>query len=196
VPSDLQNLQNGDLIFLDLDCGAPCDAIEDVTLAQFHVTSPRLSHVGAILREGHSLFVVEAWPDGGVRKTALSDVLSRVKAPENSPSGFYLGRFRDEFRPSAESALRSMLTLLGKGYDDSFLLNNDTFYCSELVMQGFLNDKTVSFKPVPMSFGEKGSPASDYWLKYYAQMGRPVPSGELGLSPLGIYLEGRSRFFK
>jgi hypothetical protein len=40
-------LRPDDLVFLDLDCGATCDAVARVTVEQFGVAGPAFSHLRA-----------------------------------------------------------------------------------------------------------------------------------------------------
>ena len=118
LPSDIHS---GDLVFLDMDCGDLCQAIEDVTLEQFEVKGPRLSHVGMIEVEAKGeAFVWEAWPEGGVHKVTLRKVLERVAQAENKAGGFYIGRFRDFYRKTATRALQRIKKFEGKKYDEDF----------------------------------------------------------------------------
>lgn len=198
----LDDIHSGDLIFLDLDCGDICDAIEDATKEQFQVSGPRLSHVGVLevieSESGREMYVYEAWPGGGVVRTPLIEVLKRVKAGENQENGFYIGRFKDEFRELAFSSLPKIQLLLKAAYDDVFLMDNGRYYCSELVYAGFPSSDHESpvFRLHPMMFGSPGSKTRKTWEAYYSKLNQKIPDGELGLSPLSIYLEGREIFFK
>lgn len=191
--SQLPKLETGDLIFLDLDCGAICNAIENVTIEQFGVKGPRLSHLGIVSVEGKDVQILEAWPQVGVRQVDLESFLGRVNGALKSPEGFYLGRLKPEYRSMGIEAVKRIKTQLGKPYDDSFGWKSDRFYCSELVSFGFSGMEV--FKPRPMFFGKRHSGDLKEWESYYQDLGMPVPQGELGISPLGIYLEGRKRLF-
>ena len=46
------NLQNGDFIFQNLDCGSLCDAIEQVTEGIYGMD---FSHIGLVYKDGDSL---------------------------------------------------------------------------------------------------------------------------------------------
>ncbi len=170
-------LASGDLLFLDLDCGELCDAIEEVTLEQLGVPGPRLSHVGIVEveRASGAASLLEAWPPRVVR-TPLAAALARARS-----GGRYPVPALDE--RAAEAARRR----LGIPYDDDFLAGNGRLYCSELV-----HEATGRFRPRPMVFGRPGSPARATWERHFRGRGRPVPEGEPGLSPLGIYLEARA----
>jgi hypothetical protein len=199
---DFRALQTGDLVFLDLDCGDICDAIESVTLEQFSVNGPRLSHVGIVERIENEIFVLESWPPKGVQSTPLKDFLARVSGGLNQPSGVYLGKLRPEARSAGQSAIVRIRNQIGKPYDDRFVWTPKSFYCSELVTFGFASEGSrvlgqfdPLFMPRPMYFGESRSKALKTWEDYYQKMKEDVPHGELGVSPLGIYLEGKQRLF-
>lgn len=190
------NLDSGDFIFLDLDCGEICDAIENVTLEQFRVEGPRLSHVGLIDRDSNGkLFVIEAWPVVGVQRLELSVFLSRVKGAENELGGFYIGRVQPAFRVQAIEALNITKAEIGKPYDNIFNMGADSFYCSELVWFGWKNLLKGFFSLEPMFFGNPGSKDYEVWRAYYEKEKLPVPAGDPGLSPLGIYLSAKKTIF-
>src|SRR3989338_9004484 len=64
---EIKNIETGDLIFLDWDCGPLCEAIKAVTNAQFETHGPHLSHVGIIEKDAAGkIFVLEALPRWGV----------------------------------------------------------------------------------------------------------------------------------
>lgn len=195
-PSPFDDLNSGDFVFLDLDCGEICDAIENVTLEQFKVSGPRLSHVGLIDRDSSGeLFVLEAWPVGGVHRLKLSEFLGRVTGAENEPGGYYFGRVHPAFRSKAVKALNVVKAEIGKPYDNIFSLGSDSFYCSELVWFGWRKVKKDLFSLRPMFFGEPDSKDYETWKLYYEKLNLRVPSGDFGLSPLGIYLSAKKTVF-
>lgn len=181
----LPKFEDGDLIFLDLDCGAQCDAIEDVTLRQFKVDGPRLSHVGILHREKGQWMVLEAWD--GVQDTPLATALARA-----GDRPWYWGRAKltAEKRKNAVTVAKSHL---GRPYNASFLLSDGGDYCSELVADAF-NDvaqPTTLFLYRPMTFGNPRDPhdtAARTWRDYFAKRRQKIPEGQPGISPLGIFL--------
>ena len=199
---ELSTLETGDLLFLDLDCGEICDAIETVTLEQFQVQGPRLSHVGIVERRPEGIFLWEAWPPKGVQLTPLKDFVSRSSGHLNQPSGVYVGRLRPEARSLGQTAVERIQKQRGKGYDNRFDWKTNEFYCSELVSFGFggqggslLGQLDPLFMPRPMYFGASRSTSLKAWEKYYQDLKVDVPHQNLGVSPLGIYLEGKKKIF-
>lgn len=199
----IANIHTGDLIFLDMKCRGLCSAIADATKRQFKVTGPDLSHVGILESNGkHGTFVFEAWPNGGVIRTPLAEVLERVKGGENEKDGFYIGRFKREFRPQVLAAVQRARRLLGKPYDSEFLMGGGKYYCSSLVYESFFSGVSGSsvgsgfFALTPMTFGKPGSIARKAWDDYFKKIGMKTPEGKLGISPLGIYLQGKAKYFE
>jgi hypothetical protein len=190
-----EELQPGDLVFLDLDCGELCDAIEEVTEDQFGVLGPSLSHVGLVEeKRAGKILILEAWPadaagKGGIRRTTLGEFLSRGRP--------WLGRMPASRRALAMTAAKAAGALVGTPYDDEFLFDNGKLYCSELVYLAYrqANGGKEVFVPSPMRFGVLGSKARLTWQRYFNALGREVPEGKAGVSPLGLYLQiHRNRF--
>jgi hypothetical protein len=97
-------LRPGDLVFLDLDCGPSCEAVERVTAEQLGVKGPALSHVAMVVEGGARPRIIEAWPRDGVVERPLREILGRVRAGEGQPHGFWVARLRPERRALGESA--------------------------------------------------------------------------------------------
>lgn len=186
VAAPLPVLSAGDLVFLDLDCGALCDAIADSTIEQFGVTGPRLSHVGIVELVDGVPFVWEAWPGSGVNRVPLRFFLSRVKGGEGAPGGYYLGRLPSAWRSLGEAAAQRVKAYANLPYDDGFAWDGPGAYCSKLITLAY--DGMAAFAPRPMYFGKEGSVTREVWRAYFAERGRAIPDGALGVSPLGLFL--------
>lgn len=176
-------LRTGDLIFLDLDAGPLCDAIEEVTLTQFGVAGPRLSHVGLIDADGEHVMVLEAWPPRGVQSIPLRQFLDRVPAGEGCAGGFHLRRLPAVDAERGKRAAERLRRQIGRAYDEVFVWGDDRFYCSELIQLGY-----PELAPRPMYYGATGSAVRSVWERYFAALGTAVPEGRPGISPLGIYV--------
>ena len=121
--------QEGDIFFQDLDCGPPCDAIEAVT--QGYMES-NLSHCAIITQVGPNLKttkLVEAIGDT-VSETTLEEFLNRSNK-------VLVGRLKKEHAKLLPVALQHIKdNLIGKPYDFIFDINDDTYYCSEIIYEG------------------------------------------------------------
>ncbi len=178
-----QLLQKGDLLFQDLDCGALCDAIESVTTG---VDSAHFSHVGIIsdITKDNKVLVVEAIGQN-VKTTELKTFLSRSYDNCGRPK-VVVGRVKDT--QIIKNALRKLKKYIGKKYDDAFDINNDRYYCSELVYYTFENNTGEKmFSLIPMTY--KDTKTGRYfksWKEYFKGLNTNIPEGMPGINPGGI----------
>jgi hypothetical protein len=190
-------LKTGDLIFLDLDCGQICDAIEQVTKQQFRVDTYSFSHVGIIeLDDKKIAWVWEAWPEiGGVGRSLLSEVVERVEPSKRERGGIWLLRWPQEKTELSCKAVAQARSWLDRPYDHVFEWGSQSFYCSELVALAFqqANRNIPVFKTLPMEFGSQDSSVRKVWQSYFEKLNMQVPQGQVGISPLGIFMANEKR---
>ncbi|MCD7977903.1 MAG: hypothetical protein LUG51_12400 [Tannerellaceae bacterium] len=143
-------LQTGDLIFQESCPGISDDTIKEVTesAGEYHFT-----HVGMVwIDENGSPFVIEATiPE--VKITPLDEYLYPESKKECYPVSV-VGRLKEKWQPLIPVAIREAFTHIGKAYDHGYILNNDSFYCSELIYEIFLkaNDGDPVFPLNVMTF--------------------------------------------
>ncbi|MFA6028479.1 MAG: YiiX/YebB-like N1pC/P60 family cysteine hydrolase [Elusimicrobiota bacterium] len=189
----LPSVETGDLLFLDFGRGDYYDAVADPTLEQYGVEGPRLHHAGLVEVVDGEPFVWEAWPMRGVGRVPLAFFLSRVQRGEGEPGGYLVGRLRPEFRALGFEAARRAEELRGLPFGTDLSWESRELYCSKLIAVLFAG--TGLFAPRPMHFGREGTPERAFWEEHFSRLGLPVPEGQPGLSPLGLYLEGREKIF-
>lgn len=175
----------GDLLFQDLDSGPLCDAIERVTTG-FDGTD--ISHVGIVTdTDSDDLVVIEA-VSRGVVSTSLQTFLARSLDAEGRPK-VAVGRLDAPHRQLIPSALRHARALVDAPYDKVFAIDNDAYYCSELIYAIFLraNRKRAVFVLQPMTFKDpETGEILGAWERYFSGLGVPVPEGRAGINPGGI----------
>ncbi len=175
-------LRLGDLLFQDLDGSPFCDAVEKVTQGY---NGAQLTHVGIVLDvAGDSVIVIEAY-SGGVIETPLDTFLNRSQDCNGRPKVF-VGRLRPRYRRLIKPALAAARALKGKPYDDVFDIQNDTYYCSELVYVCFkeANAGRPLFELQPMTFIDPDTKTTfPIWQDYFRELGVAVPEGQPGLNP-------------
>ncbi len=174
----------GDLLFQDIDCGPMCEAIEAVTHGY---NGANLSHVGLVVKKGDSLVVLEAVSDG-ILLTEYDDFISRSVDNEGNPK-IVVGRLTRNMRHIIPEAVNNALKYLNTEYDYRFLIDNDTYYCSELLYTVFkdANNGTPVFNLAPMTFKIPGSDSYySIWEAYYNEIGMPIPEGLPGINPGGM----------
>jgi len=178
-------LQEGDLLLQDLDCGPICDAIEKVTTG-YHRAN--FSHVGIVTKDGSNNFVVIEASSNGVQATQLKDFLNRSFDANHQPK-VVVGRLKHPFRHLIPFALKEAAALKGKPYDKEFVINNEAYYCSELVYEIFLqaNDSNPVFTLQPMTFKDPNTGTTlPAWQEYFSKLAVPIPEGRPGINPGSI----------
>jgi hypothetical protein len=184
------NLQKGDIIFQKLACGELCDAINKVTEGY---NGNDFAHCALVIEINDTLKVIEAIGNA-VQINSLDKFFSR-----NSDTIYLVGRLKSEFQNLITEAQQQALTLAGKPYDDAFLIDNDSYYCSELIYFAYKNANNGEefFSLAPMTFkdpetGETFKP----WLEYYQNINTEIPEGKLGLNPGSISLSNKIDIFE
>lgn len=178
-------LKPGDLLFQDSDCGPFCESIEKVTKG---IYGSSFSHVGMVIsKNDSSLSIVEAITEGVV-ETSLDSFFIRSFDHDNN-SKVAVGRLNDEYLHLIPKALNFAKSKIGIAYDGVFDINNEDYYCSELIYYAFAyaNNNEPVFSLQPMTFKD---PATDktfpIWADYFNDLNMEIPEGKPGLNPGGM----------
>ncbi len=170
--------KEGDLVFQDLDCGPLCDAIEAVTEGY---KGRDFSHVAIIIKEKNRLRAIEAI--GSEVRTITIDSLF-LRTP--SKNKYLIMRLNDEYQYLSKNISKNSLQYIGKKYDDRFIMNNDSLYCSELVYEVFnssIKNETI-FHLQEMTYKEPGTNKFfQAWVDYYKSLNSSIPEGLPGINP-------------
>ena len=170
-------LQEGDLLFQDLDSSPLCDAIELVTPGY---NGANFSHIGLVVLDNDTLKVLEAIPPK-VMITNLDDFINRSFDKNGNPK-VIVGRLKKEFTNSISNAVSYSKSKLDITYDEVFLINNETYYCSELIYEAFLNDSI--FELQPMTFLHPiSNDTLQTWKDYYKEIEVEIPQNKMGINP-------------
>lgn len=179
------DLQAGDLLFQDGDCGSFCEAIEKVT---YGVDGARLSHVGMVVPFGsNALAVIEA-VEKGVKITPTGEFFNRSMDGTDA-SKVLVGRLKKEKQSLIPQAIRVAQSKVGIAYDSTFNMLNDSYYCSELLYTAFMeaNGGQPVFELQKMTFKDPDTKATfPVWETYFNDLGIAIPEDEPGLNPGGM----------
>lgn len=170
-------LQEGDLLFQDLDSSPLCDAIELVTPGY---NGANFSHIGLVVLDNDTLKVLEAIPPK-VMITNLDDFINRSFDKNGNPK-VIVGRLKKEFTNSINNAVSYSKSKLEITYDEVFLINNETYYCSELIFEAFEKDSIFQLKPMTF-LHPKTKDTLKVWKEYYSDLNTNIPEGNPGINP-------------
>jgi len=176
--------KNGDLIFQESATNEEISrAIKGVTssIEDYHFT-----HVGMVFIDEHdSIYIIEA-TSPQVVLTPLNDYLYPKRQKDNAPPKSVVFRLKPEYHHCIPKAIEEGLKLLGKEYDDAYTLNDDKYYCSELIYEMLLrsNKGTPVFTLNTMTF--KSPDTGEFlpeWVEHYNKIGILIPEGKPGINP-------------
>ena len=170
-------LHQGDLLFQDLDSSPLCDAIELVTPGY---KGSNFSHIGLIVSDDGTLKVLEAVPPK-IILSEIDDFLNRSFDKDGKPK-VIVGRLKDEYNNIIPKAIDFVNKQIGVDYDKVFLLNNEKYYCSELIYEAFEKDSIFQLQPMTFLHPETKDTLTT-WKNYYTELGVEIPQNKLGINP-------------
>lgn len=174
-----QDIRNGDLVFVTAQKENLSGAINRVTQKN---ETENYDHIGIIEKNKNSVFVLHAAPKGGSQKETLKDF---IKNQTEGNAEIYLYRLKPEFQNSIPEAIKNANSLLGKPYNFTYVLNEDTLYCSDFIERIFRNYHVFELKPMTF-INPKTGKTDDFWFKFYQEKNMEVPEGKLGCNPNGL----------
>lgn len=180
--ADSFQLESGDLLFQDLNCGKFCDSVDSVT---YGYNNSYVSHVAMVINSTESAVQVIEAGSNGVVITPLNKFLTRSLDSHHHPR-VMVGRLKPAYQYLIPIAIKDAKQQLGKPYNDSFIpAHGKSFYCSELIADSFqeANHQQVFFHSQPMNFADNHGQILPLWRSYYQGLKIPVPQGYPGTNP-------------
>ena len=166
-------LQTGDLLFVgsgDEDPGSMDEAIASATGNLTHVAIVEIDSDG-------NRWVIDATPKRGVCRYPLDTLID-----DNPGASFLVKRLRDTSGVSL--FVGNARRFVGEPYDLTFLPDNGSHYCSELVRDAYRRpDGSYVFEEKPMNFLAPDGSMPPYWESLFERLGMPVPQGISGTNP-------------
>lgn len=173
------DLTSGDLVFVTAEKGNLSGAINRVTQKN---EAENYDHVGIIEKNNNMYFVLHAAPNGGSQKEKLNNF---IKNQTEGNAEVYLYRLKPEFQNSIPDAIKKANSILGKPYNFTYVLNEETLYCSDFIERIFRSSQIFELKPMTF-INPKTGKTDDFWIKFYQDKNMEVPEGKLGCNPNGM----------
>lgn len=176
-------MKQGDILFQNTGTDEIDNAIKDVTATAL---AKNYSHVGIAMQKEGKWFVVEAIPKKGICQTPLQKFLDRHTNKLNK-SQTTVARLDSYYQPYIATAITYGLERLNTPYDEVFLWDDSSYYCSELVYKMFstqdLPKDSIPFLTHPMTFNDSTGNPMPSWESYYKKRNQPIPEGIEGTNP-------------
>ncbi len=171
-----KKLRNGDLIFVVAKQENLSGAINRVTQKS---KTENFDHVGIIEITSNGIFVLHASTKMGSNKQSLQDFYTEnLKNHQN----MVVYRLQKDYQNSIESAVVKANSMLGKPYNWSYVLNEQSYYCSDFIERAFRED--TIFEHIAMNFkNPETHQVDDYWVQFYQKLEMEVPQNQPGTNP-------------
>lgn len=170
-------IQNGDLLFVEAETKNLSGAISRVTENNQTIS---FDHIAIIEKNKNKINVLEASIKKGSNKTSYSRFLKN-----NIKNKIILYRLKPEFQFAIPDAILKANEMLGKPYNKTYILNENSFYCSDFIERSFRKSKIFDLKPMTF-INPKTGKTDEFWKKFYEDLGLKVPEGKLGCNPNGL----------
>jgi len=172
-------LENGDLLFVPSVDSGLSGAINNVTQTEKKTS---YDHIGILKKEENHFYVLHASPKGGSQKQKLHSFL---KEQTKSGQKIDVYRLKSEFHSSIPNSVSKAEKLIGKPYNFNYILDENSYYCSDFVERSFRENQI--FQLEPMTFIDpKTNKTNAFWEKFYQDKNLKVPEGEPGCNPNGL----------
>lgn len=168
-------LKSGDLLFVEAQNTGVSGAINRST----QVGTWQFDHVALVEHDSHNFFVLHATTQGGSIRQPLAEFLAQRSPNQQAIQVF---RLTSDYQQSITPALERAHALLGKPYNYSYVLNEDSYYCSDFIERAFRSHSI--FNHIPMNFKNPATGVIDeIWVERYVKLGKSVPQDEPGSNP-------------
>ncbi len=175
----VSRLENGDLLFVTAKETGLSGAINNVTRKQENAA---FDHIGILEKNKTGHFVLHAAPKGGSQKQSLKDFLRDRK---NDGQRVVVYRLKDQYKNAIPAAVSKANSMLGKPYNFNYILDENSYYCSDFIERVFRDNHI--FRLEPMTFIDpKTGKTNVFWAEFYQKKNLKVPEGEPGCNPNGL----------
>ncbi|MDC1105909.1 YiiX/YebB-like N1pC/P60 family cysteine hydrolase [Prolixibacteraceae bacterium] len=165
-------VRRGDLLFRSSIESSLSSSINNVT------GDVGYSHMGIADTLNGEIVVYHASPNGGVHCSTLIGFVQEDQVPHRVD----VFRIDNPIRFDVSSALVKSRSLVGEPYNNTYVIEDRGYYCSEFIYEIFKKDSV--FQLEPMTFKDpKTQQFDEGWVSYYKKIGIDIPEGQLGCNP-------------
>ncbi|NIF04148.1 hypothetical protein F3J23_01735 [Chryseobacterium sp. Tr-659] len=172
-------LHNGDLLFVTAKQTGLSGAINNVTQKQKKAS---FDHIGILEKDGNKIYVLHAAPKGGSQK---QDFKEFVREQEEDGQKIIVYRLKPEYRKFIPAAVKKANSMLGKPYNFNYILDENSYYCSDFVERSFRENHIFTLEPMTFIDPKTGK-INAFWEEFYNNKNLKVPEGEPGCNPNGL----------
>lgn len=168
-------LQPGDLLFVSAGTTGLSGAINEATARQDTLS---YDHV-ALLADDHGQQVLLHADEKGSRQQPLAEFLGEARNKQRQVVAYRLVAAQ---RGAIRDAINTARQMLGKPYNDSYVQDEDSYYCSDFIERAFRRHHVFALQPMNFKNPQTGKiPA--YWQDFYRSRHMPVPQDVPGTNP-------------
>ncbi|SDH64524.1 Permuted papain-like amidase enzyme, YaeF/YiiX, C92 family [Chryseobacterium taeanense] len=177
--SVVSDLKNGDLLFVTAKDSGLSGAINNVTQKQKNAS---FDHIGILQKENGKFYVLHAAPKGGSQKQNFKDFMNDQTDDGQSVIVY---RLKPQYRNAIPLAIERANSMLGKTYNFDYILNENSYYCSDFIERAFREDHIFNLEPMTFIDPKTGT-TNTFWQDFYQKRNLKVPEGEPGCNPNGL----------
>ncbi|WP_049417018.1 YiiX/YebB-like N1pC/P60 family cysteine hydrolase [Stenotrophomonas maltophilia] len=168
-------VREGDLLFVTAGRSGLSAAIDDATGKQ---GAPSFDHVALVAAAPDGWEVLHA-DEKGSRRQSLVEFRQDARAKQRH---IVVYRLHASQQAAIRDAIATARTMLGKPYNTSYVLNEDSYYCSDFIERAFRAHHVFALQPMNFRNPQTGQIAQ-HWVDLYRGMGMQVPQGQPGTNP-------------
>jgi len=171
-----EQLQNGDFIFVEAKQEKLSGAINRVTQKS---KTENFDHIGLIEIEAGKIFVLHASTKLGTNRQPFEEF---YKENAENDQKMVIYRLRKRYQKTIDSAIVRSKKMLGTPYNWTYILDENSYYCSDFIERIFRKDSI--FMHIPMNFkNPKTEKIDDFWIDFYQKINLEVPQNQPGTNP-------------
>ncbi len=173
------HFKTGDLLFRGENLSGLSGAIDDVTQTG---DDNHFSHVGLVQVIDGEVNVIHAEGVLGVCIQPLDSFMY-----DKNGDRFYVEAFRLKHGSNdiVSRAVSLASSAIGEPYNFSYIIDDEGYYCSELVWWAFAPDSVFVLEPMTFK-NHPGGSFHPVWETHYNDLGIAIPEGKPGCNPNGL----------